>query len=117
MFEGRSFGCRRRVARRWRWLWVMSRGGDGDLRRRSGRWREAGGLFVFPLRFKRQLLGFGEVSVGKRRAGGETRLLGFPPLLRRNLRRLGVARIVPGALDFGEQFLGIVTVVLPDDQF
>ena len=58
---------------------ARNRGGDGALRRRSGRWREAGGLFVFLLRFKRQLLGFGEVSVGKRCAGGETRLLGFPP--------------------------------------
>src|SRR5262245_4656984 len=79
MCEWRSFGCRRRVARRCRRLSVWSRGADGASRRRSGRWREAGGLFVFLLRFKRQLLGFGEVSVGKRCAGGETRLLGFPP--------------------------------------
>src|SRR5215510_1178502 len=78
-FEGRSFGCRRRVAMLWRGLEVRSRGGDGASRRRSGRWREAGGLFVLLLRFKRQLLGFGEVSVGKRCAGGETRLLCFPP--------------------------------------
>jgi hypothetical protein len=77
--DWRPFGCRRRVARRWRRLSVRSRGADGASRCRSGRRREAGGLFVFLLRFKRQLLGFGEVSVGKRCAGGETRLLGFPP--------------------------------------